>query len=136
MKRIFERIIRMGGFNLNELIERINFYHANGSLTDEDREELLAAARGKADPATGMNVNAEILALWEKVRELENAIRDLTGGGQPSVDDWPDFIQPTGAHDAYNTGDKISYNGKHYICKMNACVWAPDVYPAGWQEAE
>ena len=26
--------------------------------------------------------------------------------------------KPTGAHDAYYAGDKITYNGKHYVCIM------------------
>ena len=49
-------------------------------------------------------------------------------------EEWPEFAQPTGAHDAYHAGDQIAYNGKHYICKMDGCVWSPDVYPTGWQE--
>ena len=48
-----------------------------------------------------------------------------------SVDAWPEWVQPTGAHDAYNTGDKVSYNGKHYICTADANVYAPEVY--GWE---
>lgn len=53
----------------------------------------------------------------------------------PSVE-YPDFKQPTGAHDAYNTGDKVTFNGKHYICKMDACTWSPSDYPAGWELVE
>ena len=49
-----------------------------------------------------------------------------------SVDAGPEWVQPTGAHDAYNTGDKVSYNGKHYICTADANVYAPGVY--GWEE--
>lgn len=48
-----------------------------------------------------------------------------------SVDEYPEWVQPTGAHDAYNIGDKVTYNGKHYVCTSNANVYAPDVY--GWQ---
>ena len=50
-----------------------------------------------------------------------------------SVDAWPEWVQPTGAHDAYNTGDKVSYHGKPYICTADANVYAPGVY--GWEEA-
>lgn len=50
-----------------------------------------------------------------------------------SVDEWPEWVQPTGAHDAYNRGDKVSYNGKRYICTADANVYAPDVY--GWEAA-
>jgi hypothetical protein len=46
----------------------------------------------------------------------------------------PKWIQPTGAHDAYNIGDCVLFNGKCYESKINANVWSPAVYPAGWQE--
>ena len=49
-----------------------------------------------------------------------------------SVDEYPEWVQPTGAHDAYNSGDKVSYHGKHYICTADANIYAPDVY--GWEE--
>lgn len=49
-----------------------------------------------------------------------------------SVDEYPEWVQPTGAHDAYNTGDKVTYNGKKYVCKSDGNVYAPDVY--GWDE--
>lgn len=49
-----------------------------------------------------------------------------------SVEEWPAWVQPTGAHDAYNTGDKVSYNGQHWICTVDGNIYAPDVY--GWHE--
>ena len=45
-------------------------------------------------------------------------------------------MQPTGAHDAYHVGNKITYNGKHYTCIYDGCVWTPDAYPQGWQLVE
>lgn len=48
-----------------------------------------------------------------------------------SIEEYPEWVQPTGAHDAYNTGDKVSYNGKHYISTIDANTYAPDVY--GWE---
>ena len=47
-----------------------------------------------------------------------------------SIEDYPEWVQPTGAHDAYNTGDKVSYKGKHYVCTIDGNAYAPDVY--GW----
>jgi len=35
-------------------------------------------------------------------------------------------------HDAYANGAKVTFNGKRYVSKIAANVWAPDVYPAGW----
>lgn len=47
--------------------------------------------------------------------------------------DCPDWVQPTGAHDAYNIGDCVTFEGQQYVSKINANVWSPAVYPAGWE---
>ena len=49
-----------------------------------------------------------------------------------SVDEWPEWKQPTGALDAYRIGDKVSHNGKHWISTADNNVWEPGVY--GWDE--
>lgn len=46
----------------------------------------------------------------------------------------PEWKQPTGAHDAYNKGDQVRYQGKVYESTMDANTWAPDAFPAGWAE--
>lgn len=48
----------------------------------------------------------------------------------------PEFIQPTGAHDAYGIGDRVTYNGKVYESTMAGNVYSPDAYPAGWKLVE
>jgi hypothetical protein len=40
--------------------------------------------------------------------------------------------QPTGAHDAYQIGDKVTHNGKTWECTVANNVWEPGVY--GWIE--
>lgn len=47
--------------------------------------------------------------------------------------EWPEWIQPAGAHDAYAKGAKVSHNGKHWISTAEANVWEPGAY--GWEEA-
>ena len=49
-----------------------------------------------------------------------------------SLDEWPEWVQPIGAADAYNQGDKASHNEKHWISDVDANVWEPSVY--GWTE--
>ena len=49
-----------------------------------------------------------------------------------SVDEWPEWIQPQGSHDAYNTGDKVSHNGDHWVSTLDANIWEPGV--AGWDK--
>ena len=49
-----------------------------------------------------------------------------------STEEWPEWIQPTGAQDAYTIGDKVSHNEKRWISDVDANVWEPGVY--GWTE--
>jgi hypothetical protein len=56
-------------------------------------------------------------ALWK--------IHRTTSGSTP--DPW---VQPAGAHDAYNIGDRVTHNGQTWESTINANVWAPGVY--GW----
>ena len=44
----------------------------------------------------------------------------------------PEFTQPTGAHDAYNLGDKVMYNGSTYESAIDNNVYSPEAYPQGW----
>lgn len=46
----------------------------------------------------------------------------------------PEWVQPTGNHDAYNTGDKVIYEGKVYESLIDNNTWSPLDYPQGWKE--
>lgn len=49
------------------------------------------------------------------------------------AEEWPEWVQPTGAHDAYAAGKKVSHNGKHWINTYgDGNIWEPGVY--GWEE--
>ena len=109
----------------------------------EQMEELEELARQNAVPENSYaslqekinNTNSRIDKLEERIAKLENTgeTEEPTEPTEPE-EEYPEYKQPTGAHDAYKTGDKITYNGKKYICKMDGCVWNPDTYPAGWKE--
>lgn len=49
-----------------------------------------------------------------------------------SVEEFPQWRQPTGAQDAYKKGDKVTYDNKHWISTSDNNVWQPGVY--GWNE--
>lgn len=51
-----------------------------------------------------------------------------------SIEEWPEWIQPTGASDAYSIGDKVSHNEKHWVSDYDANIWEPGVF--GWTEAQ
>lgn len=128
----FYELIGGRQYDLEDVLHRIDVMYAAGRLTDEERTELYALARKNAKAE--YDYAAEIEAIWAAIRALQASVGGSSEEPEEPTDEWPEFKQPTGAHDAYYTGDKITYNGKHYICKMDGCAWPPDVYPAGWQE--
>lgn len=52
------------------------------------------------------------------------------------VDEIPEWVQPTGTHDAYNKGDQVMFEGKAYESLVDGNTWSPTDHPAGWQEIE
>ena len=73
----------------------------------------------------------EILA---KVTDIDDKLGAFTAEPEPA--EIPEWVQPTGAHDAYMTGDKVRYKGVIYVSLIDGNVWAPDVYPAAWEVVE
>ena len=78
--------------------------------------------------------------VWEPgVYGWEEVTASTDGGGTtepetPPSETIPDFVQPTGAHDAYNKGDKVKFEGKVYESLIDANTYSPSAYPAGWKE--
>jgi hypothetical protein len=77
-----------------------------------------------------------------KVAQAHTAQADWTPDATPALyvaiglDDsgYPVWSQPTGAHDAYNNGDIVNYNGVLYRSLINGNTYSPDEYPAGWEQ--
>lgn len=55
---------------------------------------------------------------------------------EPETPTVPEFVQPTGAHDAYQIGDRVLYNGKVYESTIANNAYSPDAYPQGWKAVE
>lgn len=74
---------------------------------------------------------------WKKVVETVEE-PDPEEPSEPEVNEYPEWKQPTGAHDAYHRGDKITFtDSKKYECiapEGVAVVWDPATYPTYWQE--
>ena len=47
-----------------------------------------------------------------------------------TVEEWPEWVQPAGSHDAYVKGSKVTHNGERWISDVDSNVWEPGVY--GW----
>lgn len=75
-----------------------------------------------------------------RVVQAHTSAAEWTPDSAPSLYDaigldsqgYPVWSRPSGAHDAYNTGDIVNYNGTLYISLIDGNTWSPDAYPAGW----
>ena len=143
----FQTIINAGDYDLADLTERIKTMYAMGELSEEEMKQLLEQAQTNAKPDDSYAPLAErVKAIEEWETTVEARLAKLESGsstdpgehGEPEepADEWPEYKQPTGAHDAYHVGDKITYKGNHYTCIYDGCVWTPDEYPQGWQLVE
>lgn len=80
--------------------------------------------------------------------KLYKSIHDVTNVGQntkpsktPTMwtpignpgEEWPEWVQPLGGHDAYGEGDKVSHKNKHWTSTVLNNIWKPGVY--GWKES-
>ena len=99
MKELFEQVIALKNYDLKALLANIDQYHIEGRLTDEERQELTQKARDGA--AQEYDYKGEIDALWAAVRTLQQNV------SPPAEDEWPEFVQPTGAGTAYQVGDRL-----------------------------
>lgn len=156
IKQIIESTIQRGGYDLATISERIDTYHIEGKLTDDEREELYAQAQQHA----GINVNAsdEIQRIWATIWQMESTIETLMASAnamhedkrgeddvEPQDQEEPEVTvdvwkKPTGAHDAYFRGMKMRWmDGRVYICtapKDYAVTYGPDYLSIYWELVE
>lgn len=69
--------------------------------------------------------------VWEPgVSGWREQVTDDPDTGEPGV---PDYVQPTGGHDAYQIGDRVRFDGKVYESIIASNVWSPAAHAAGWK---
>lgn len=143
MYSVIKDVITKGNYELVDILNKINKLWVENNLTEEERNELVNLARSNAAPDNSYADNTtQIANLFEYYQQLDSrvtALENNSGTTEPiePEEEWPAYIQPTGAHNAYNTGARITFtDGKRYICQMDNCVWDPLTYPAGWKLAE
>jgi len=124
MKTIFQSVIKQGGYDLSDMLRKIDSYHIAGKLTDQERDELYTLARGGADPTAGTDIYAKLAELEERIRKLEQP-EGGTGAEAYIPGKW------------YYAGDQVTYAGTGYTCTApegQVCTWSPEEYPAYWEE--
>ena len=119
----------------NALLSKMQRLYIEGELTEEQYTELRMKLI-EENPVKTYNAEVEIDKLWKEIREIRAIIDNIdltpTPTPEPEPSEIPDWVQPTGASDAYMIGDKVKYKGSIYESLIDGNVWAPDVYSIGW----
>lgn len=155
MYEIIKNVILSKDFKLEDILNKIDTIWLQSKVTDDEKLELVDLARENALAENSYKpLQEQIDKAFEMISELKETVNANAIGtsalkdaieklGQqveipetPTEDEYPPFVKPNGAHDCYNEGSKMTFNGKKYICLINGCVWSPDEYPAGWKEVK
>ena len=119
--------------DVKDMLTKIDTAWYQGQISYDERNELTAIARENATPDMGYaNIENRITRVEDRIAALE--AKETSGG---DTTEYPEWKQPTGAHDAYKAGDKITYDGKRYTCVAQegvAVTYPPDVFPGFWEE--
>lgn len=134
MFEIIKNVINSKDYKLEDMLYKISKMYIEDRISESEKNELDNLARSNAKAENSYDIQKQLYNLETRVKALEDKSTTENTTTDTTVEEYPEYVQPTGAHDAYQTGDKVAYNGKKYICKMNNCVWSPDIYPAGWKE--
>lgn len=112
------------------------------NATDEEAlDNILAFPKWEVDHIYFMDERIRYNDVLYKVLQQHKSQEDWTPDiavslyVRVSIEGWPEWVQPTGAHDAYNIGDKVSHNEKHWVSLIDANVYEPsESVPTLWEE--
>ena len=101
-----------------------------GMLVRDDDGFIYRSITGTIDRPTELLYHPkEVPALMEKVEPEVPDVPPEEGGED---EEYPDWVQPIGAHDAYAQGAKVNHNGKKWTSDIPNNTYEPGVY--GWTE--
>ena len=133
MYNIIKKVILSGRFELTDVLRKIDTLWIQGDLIDAEKTELEKLARENADEKQTIDMLKMIQDIDKRLRILEG----LDKPEKPPVDidpEYPLFDKDKG----YRKGDKVTENGKKYICKgsdmTDVIYFGPLSYPAYWEE--
>lgn len=143
MFETFQTIINAGGYNLADLTERIKTLYALGELSEDEMKQLLDSAAANANQDAMLpEMSERVGALETRIASVEERVGKLEASGvepgepEQPVDEWPEWVCPTSKDTQYRKGDKVTFNGQHYVCVKNNVSSSPDEDSKSWQLEE
>ena len=140
MYETIKNLIEKGGYELVDILKKINTVWLKSYITEEEMEELETLAREKANTDSSIDVINKLKEIDLKMQEFDTRITKLEEPGEKPEEPTEEETYPAYVPGKwYYNGDTCSENGKNYTCiapSGQVCVWSPSEYPAYWQEVD
>lgn len=138
---IISNVIKSGNYELNDMLRKIDTIWVQGSLTDEERGELVELAQSNADPARSYApLQEQINQAFDRIKALEGRMAKLEAGEEPEPEEWPEWYKWDGVGRVpWQNGSKCTHNGVRYISRVDNNVWEPGgegVHENIWEAVE
>lgn len=111
----------------------------SANATDEEAlDNIMAFPKWEVDRVYFLDERVRYKDVLYKVLQQHTSQEDWTPDVavslfvKVSIEEYPQWVQPTGSHDAYQKGDKVTHKEKHWVSDVDNNVWEPSVY--GWSE--
>lgn len=137
MYEIIKNVIEKQDYDLRDILYKIAKMYIEGHITEEEKEELEVLARNNAKAENSYEeASKQVEKIFEELKLINKRLDKLEGKEETPEEEYPEYKQPTGAHDAYNTGAKITFKGERWEALQDGLVWSPEEYPQGWKLIE
>ena len=141
MYTIISNVIKSRNYELNDMLRKIDTIWVQGSLTDEERGELVELAQSNADPARSYApLQEQINQAFDRIKALEGRMAKLEAGEEPEPEEWPEWYKWDGVGRVpWQNGSKCTHNGVRYISRVDNNVWEPGgegVHENIWEAVE
>ena len=125
VKPMIESTILSGDYELDKILSSIDLYHIEGSLTDEERRELIDLARENAKIHYKED---DITQLFDCLHALEERVTKLEG--TEVAEKYPEYEDDRW----YFSGEGVTFDGTKNICIAKKTKFSPAEKPKDWQE--
>lgn len=157
MYEIVKNVIESKRYNLDDMLKKIDTIWVQGDITEEQKKELVTFAQANANPENSNaplqkqieEIAKQYLALEERITTLSTTVQKIKetveSGGTIVPDPEPQPQEEYPVWEPYNgvppvkyqTGSKVSHNGKKWESMVDNNVWEPGAFGVGsniWKE--
>lgn len=131
MYNTVKNVISNKGYDLKDMVYKIETLWVKGRLTELQKDELIALARDNANMQDSISVIEKLEEIDRRIADLEARLDNMDNSNTDTEETVEEYV----VGKWYYNGDKILFDGKVYTCIAPAeqvCSWSPAEYPAYW----